>query len=110
LTRPSAVIDVVHLRHDAHRGVARRGDDARRVPRAAARTGFDDQLRHFQQALRHEARLSFAALIERPIDAAAEEHAVHPRAGRMTHQYDIHWLKTHGCLARSFGLTYVNCQ
>jgi hypothetical protein len=57
---------------------------------AAARTRFDYEFGKYLQSLRNDTRLTLPALVERRVDAAAEEHAAHLRARRMSHQYDVH--------------------
>jgi hypothetical protein len=48
LAGPAAEVDFVHLGRDAHDGIALRGDDACRMARAAARAGFDHEIRKGQ--------------------------------------------------------------
>jgi hypothetical protein len=55
------------------------------MPRAPARAGFDYEIWKCPQSLRDDTRLTLTALVERPVDAAAEEHAAHLRARRMSH-------------------------
>jgi hypothetical protein len=93
LAGPTAEIDFVHLRRDAHDGIALRGDDACRMARAAAGAGFDHEIWKCQQSLRGDTRLTLSALVERQVDAAAEEHAAHLRARRVSYQYDVHQRK-----------------